>query len=281
MTPHQDSVCQVLIERIPPGWIYVGERQPYIINVIDNVLVALFALNGDVLAPFRAHDTYHMIYIAHYHRLTWKLRRQRALPRLRNENDLSATFPTDPDVESARDDKHETPVLDPKQHEKLRYHQTKFSKSHSFYKPHETLTHTAFPLRLLIAVVVLLDLHSCFQIALGACTWGISYHVRPEALTAVILSLSITCNVAAGITISVGDRMTRKKEVIQRLSRQALTEEAMRKVKPESAPSNLKNKKEVDRDRPIEKLDKVQSEHGSKKTEHERPKSEHTTAKPS
>jgi Protein of unknown function (DUF2985) len=271
----------VLIERIPTGWIYVGERQPYIINIIDNVLVALFALNGDVLAPFRAHDTYHMIYIAHYHRLTWKLRRQRALPKLRNENDLPATFPTDPDVESARDDKHETPVLDPVQQEKLRYHQTKFSKSHSFYKPHETLTHAAFPLRLLIAVVVLLDLHSCFQIALGACTWGISYHVRPEALTAVILSLSITCNVAAGITISVGDRMTRKKEVIKRLSRQALTEEAMRKVKPDSAPGNLKNKKEVDRDRPIEKLDKVQSEHGSQKTEHERPKSEHTTAKPS
>ena len=32
------------------GWIYVGDRQHYIINVIDNVLVALFAIMGDGLA---------------------------------------------------------------------------------------------------------------------------------------------------------------------------------------------------------------------------------------
>jgi hypothetical protein len=48
------------------GWIYVGERQLYVINVIDYVLVALFAVVGDGLAPFRAIDTYHMIYVAHY-----------------------------------------------------------------------------------------------------------------------------------------------------------------------------------------------------------------------
>lgn len=48
------------------GWIYVGEKQLYIINVIDYVLVALFAIVGDGLAPFRAVDTYHMIFVAHY-----------------------------------------------------------------------------------------------------------------------------------------------------------------------------------------------------------------------
>jgi hypothetical protein len=48
------------------GWIYVGEKQSYTINVIDNVLVALFAIIGDGMAPFRAVDTYHMIFIAHY-----------------------------------------------------------------------------------------------------------------------------------------------------------------------------------------------------------------------
>lgn len=49
------------------GWIYVGpEKQSYTINVIDNVLVALFAIVGDGLAPFRAVDTYHMIFIVHY-----------------------------------------------------------------------------------------------------------------------------------------------------------------------------------------------------------------------
>ncbi len=48
------------------GWIYVGNKQLYVINVIDYVLVALFAIVGDGLAPFRAIDTYHMIYVAHY-----------------------------------------------------------------------------------------------------------------------------------------------------------------------------------------------------------------------
>lgn len=231
------------------GWIYVGERQPYIIHVIDSVLVALFALNGDVLAPFRARDTYHMVYIAHYHRFTCRLRRERALPKLQDENDLPHNFSRVRDAETAPDDKKETPVLSPKQQGKLKYHQNKFSKSHSFYKPHETLTHRAFPLRLLVAIVVLLDFHSCFQIALGACTWGIDYHVRPEALTPVILCLSLSCNITAGILISVGDRMTRKKEVIERLSRQALTEEAMLKVKPDLAEHNLRNKKEDDPDK--------------------------------
>lgn len=48
------------------GWIEVGEKQLYVINIIDYTLVALFAIVGDGLAPFRAVDTYHMIYIAHY-----------------------------------------------------------------------------------------------------------------------------------------------------------------------------------------------------------------------
>lgn len=48
------------------GWISIGSKQNYLINIIDYTLVALFAIMGDGLAPFRAVDTYHMIYIAHY-----------------------------------------------------------------------------------------------------------------------------------------------------------------------------------------------------------------------
>ncbi|KAK3062641.1 hypothetical protein LTR53_019271, partial [Teratosphaeriaceae sp. CCFEE 6253] len=70
------------------GWIYVGNEQDYFINVIDNVLVALFALMGDGLAPFRIVDTYHMCFIAHYHHLTWRLRREKKLPDLVDHNDL-------------------------------------------------------------------------------------------------------------------------------------------------------------------------------------------------
>ena len=48
------------------GWIYVGERQEEMINIIDLVLVGLFAIVGDGMAPFRAVDTYHMIFVAYY-----------------------------------------------------------------------------------------------------------------------------------------------------------------------------------------------------------------------
>ena len=222
------------------GWINVGGRQNYLTNVIDNVLVALFALVGDVLAPFRCVDTYHLIYIAHYHHLTWRLRKEAALPQLNDENDLPAKPAEDADLEAAdEEEKWEFSILTPKQQQKLIHHQTKFSKSHTYYRPHETETHHAFPLRLLVAVVVLLDFHSIFQIALGSCTWSISYHVRPQALTATILSCSICCNIAAGITISVGDRMTRKKDVVKKMFRQALTEDAIKMVEKHKHQSEM------------------------------------------
>ncbi|KAL2803360.1 hypothetical protein BJX63DRAFT_425337 [Aspergillus granulosus] len=225
------------------GWINVGGRQLEIINYIDYVLVALFAIMGDGLAPFRAIDTYHMIFIARYTFLTWKIREKRHLPDLKDKNDLpdrrenemdleAANLPPKEKEEEAKDDdeEHEFSVLTRLQQQKLQHHQNKFAKSHTFYKPHETFTHHAFPLRLLIAIVVLLDFHSIFQIALGACTWGIDHHKRPFALTTVILCCSLTCNITGGILISVGDHRTRKKEIVERLFRQKLTSEAMKKI---------------------------------------------------
>lgn len=61
------------------GWISVGEKQLYVINIIDFTLVALFAIVGDGLAPFRAVDTYHMLFIAHY---------RESAPPLRHPNPL-------------------------------------------------------------------------------------------------------------------------------------------------------------------------------------------------
>lgn len=216
------------------GWIYVGGRQDYIINVIDLTLVALFALIGDGLAPFRAVDTYHMCFIAHYHHTTWRLRREKQLPELVDHNDLPdrRRSATEADIEDAIDKEEmaEFSVLSQRQQKRLQYHQAKFNKSHTFYKPHETATHHAFPLRHMVAAVVLLDCHSFLQMALGTCTWSINYHVRPQALTATILSCSIACNIAAGIVISIGDHKTRKKDVLERIFRQGLTEQALRQM---------------------------------------------------
>ncbi|KIY01813.1 uncharacterized protein Z520_01951 [Fonsecaea multimorphosa CBS 102226] len=249
------------------GWINVGGKQLYIINVIDNVLVALFAIVGDGLAPFRAVDTYHMIFIARYHHVTWSTRKKRNMPELKNHNDLPTQMPPPvvPKAKSRRRDRilnkavanrdrvlnkaaaklhlrkrfgakegleepGEYSVLTHKQQRLLDYHGAKFNKSHTFYKPHETETHHAFPLRLLVAIVILLDCHSLLQIALGTVTWSISYRQRPFALTTVILCCSITCNATAGLLIWIGDRKTRKNDVLERINRQELTQEAMEKM---------------------------------------------------
>ncbi len=198
-------------------------------------MVALFAIVGDGLAPFRAVDTYHMIFIAHYHHFTWSRRKKAKLPELDDHNDLPTenapvTEPRPVDPEDP-EKQWEFTILTEKQQKKLEHHQEKFCKSHSFYKPHETETHHAFPLRLLVAIVVLLDCHSCLQISLGATTWGIYYKHRNPAITTVILIVSITCNATAGLLIWIGDKRTRKTDVLERMNRQELTEEAIEKVK--------------------------------------------------
>lgn len=164
------------------------------------------------------------------------------LPALTDNNDLPSanapiSLPRTVDPEDP-EKQWEFTVLTPKQQEKLEHHQAKFCKSHSFYKPHETETHHAFPLRFLVAIVVLLDCHSLLQISLGACTWGIYYKVRPFALTTVILCFSITCNATAGLLIWLGDKRTRKNDVVERMNRQELTEEAIRHVEKKKEKGN-------------------------------------------
>ncbi|KAK7991685.1 hypothetical protein PG996_013297 [Apiospora saccharicola] len=241
------------------GWVYLGdeERRDYIIDVIDNVLVALFAVVGDGMIPWRLVDTYHMCFIARYYHLTWKLRNKMHVPELKDHNDL----PAEPviahrteqeDIEAQRqthlEKNEEHSVLSPTQQATLEHHQACFSKSHTFYKPHETETHFAFPLRLLVAIVVLLDCHSCFQLALGLSTWLTDYHTRPAALTATILCCSIAVNITAGVLISVGDRRTRKKDVVERMFRQELTQEAIRRIE------SRKEREEEERNR-LENID--------------------------
>jgi hypothetical protein len=190
-------------------------------------------------------------------RKTWKLRKKLLLPKLRDHNDLP-TNDNQPerDVEAEGHQHHDEffPVLSEKQQARLVHHQTKLAKSHTFYKPHETETHHAFPLRLLVTIVLLLDLHSCLQISLGACTWGIPYEVRSSALTTTILCCSITTNIVAGVIISIGDRRTRKRDVLERLLKQDLTGEVMKKMRK-------KKKKEAQKDE-----SKRESEDGGTKT---------------
>ncbi|KAK0614668.1 hypothetical protein B0T14DRAFT_487014 [Immersiella caudata] len=236
------------------GWIYVGDRQLYAIDVIDYVLVALFNLVGLGLAPWRAVDTWHMAYVAHYHRKTWKLRKKLLLPKLKDHNDLptadtngqSSDLEAGPQRQVEKDEFY--PVLSDKEQETLLRHQAALAKSHTFYKPHETQTHHAFPLRLLVAIVLLLDLHSCLQLALGICTYGKSYEERSAAATTSILCFSLTTNALAGLLISLGDRRTRKKDVLERLLKQDLTAEMMEKIKRDKQKEEMEAQKGEDGD---------------------------------
>lgn len=239
------------------GWIYVGskERQDYTIFVIDSVLVALFAIMGDGLIPWRTVDTYRMIHIVHYSRIMKKAREEAGMDTENIGAISSNTDQDDPELERAvspaeidaraeraksktKDDDVEELIdypelfpLTPKQQKKFLHHRDKFANSHSFYKPEETFTHFPFPLSYLMAIVILLDCHSCLQVSLGVCTWAINYHHRHPAITTTILCVSITCNITAGLVITAGDRKTRKKDVIKLLDRQALTQHAIKKVK--------------------------------------------------
>ncbi|KAI9155562.1 hypothetical protein HJFPF1_08147 [Paramyrothecium foliicola] len=273
------------------GWIYVGEKQVYVIHIIDSVLVALFAIMGDGLAPFRAIDTYHMWYVARYSRMIKRAKagippRARLQKRMPSEvrEMLNASAQTDrmhmagPNSRETSDSNGQiltngeqiddqnldledgkltdlelaTTYLTPKQAKSFAHHQKKLAKSHSFYKPKETFTHHAFPLKYLIAIVILLDCHSCLQISLGATTWGIDYRTRPIAITTVILCVSITCNITAGLLISIGDRKTRKKDVMELLNRQELTSDAIKLVqeqreKDDESPDSKDKEKEKEK----------------------------------
>lgn len=164
-------------------------------------------------------------------------------------------------------------VLNDEEQALLVKHQTALAKSHSelfssfsiasihgyltnhyslyiaYYRPHETFTHHAFPLSFLIAIIVLCDCHSCFQLALGSATWSISYHHwYKKILTTIVLCFSLSCNISGGICIAVGSRLSRKKEVVEALLRQAITEEA------------LKRKEDAERYRAEKKLRKEKEE---------------------
>ncbi|KAF9772234.1 hypothetical protein IL306_010074 [Fusarium sp. DS 682] len=277
------------------GWIYVGEKQVYAIHVIDSVLVALFAVMGDGLAPFRAVDTYHMFFIWRFSRLIKRaeqgkkprnrLQKKRVPPGVStdpaeshltghqarvlldaqgynperdgtvctgdNQPQPKPESPETVDLEGAKSNSPDSdmPALTFAQFKSLQHHQKKMAKSHSFYKPHETFTHFAFPQRYLIAIVILLDCHSCLQISLGACTWGIDYHTRPFALTTVILCVSITCNITAGLLISIGDKKTRKKDVWELLDRQELTQDAIAHMEKKKKEEEKEKERERERER--------------------------------
>lgn len=235
------------------GWIYVGDEQSVVIGTINIVLVTLFSLVGIGLMPWRAVDTYHMIHIVRLERLARKKLTAASAQTTNGPNRVATESTRRMVVETADGSGGQTAVdleagpnpenagtdiasaLTSLQRASLEHHQACFAKSHTFYKPHDSETHYAFPARLLIAIVILLDGNSAFQLALALCTWSIRYRYRPMALTVSLLCCAMACNISAGVLISIGDKRTRKKDAVERMWRQELTREAIRRKEKKKA----------------------------------------------
>lgn len=247
------------------GWVSLGneDEQSAVVGWTNVGLVTLCCLVGICLAPWRAVDTYHLIYIVRWDRFAMK--QLRAVAGSTNDQDASGDVETGSDHKINSDEDLTLSVLSSQQRASLEYHQACFAKSHTFYKPRESETHQAFPLRLLIAIVILLDSNSILQLTLALCAWIIPNHARSLALTISLLCCGMGCNIAGGILISIGDKRTRKKEAVERMWRQQLTAEAIRRTEAKRAKAERKKQKKLEtedeeRKRRLQHLGRIREE---------------------
>jgi hypothetical protein len=120
-------------------WIKLGNTttQDFWVEVCEQILNGLFCVTGIGLIPWRLIDTYRMIKIWYYKHRTRKLRKKAGLPELYDSDDLP-----DPIF-----DPNYVHVLTDEQEYELHHEQKKFMKSQTWYRPHGTETHRAFPIK--------------------------------------------------------------------------------------------------------------------------------------
>ncbi|QRV72413.1 hypothetical protein RhiJN_00427 [Ceratobasidium sp. AG-Ba] len=192
------------------------DRQGFWVEVSSQIENALFTLTGVGLIPWRVIDTYRIAKIWHYRQVTRRLRRNAGLPALIDGNDL-------PDPIYNPNYVH---VLSEKQQNDLHYQQQKFMSNQTWYRPHETDTHKAFPIKTALFICLFIDFNSVFQVMLCACMWSMNRFQRPAWTTGTLIPASFLCGIAAGVLIWRGGNQTKKvKEVEQRL-REALDMES-------------------------------------------------------
>ncbi|KAF8313500.1 uncharacterized protein EI90DRAFT_3136662 [Cantharellus anzutake] len=205
------------------------QHQKFWIELSSQIENALFTLTGIGLLPWRVVDTYLILKIWHYKRLDAKLRRQQSLPPLENEDDLP-----DPDL-----DPNFRHVLTESQQRDLRRQQKRFQKSQTWYRPHATDTHRAFPITTALWICLLVDGNSFFQCFLCGCMWGLNRYNRPAWTTGLLIPASFLCAIAAGIIIAKGGSKTKKTAEVHARLLDALQEAQKRPLVVE--PADLKD----------------------------------------
>lgn len=189
------------------GWIPTSSKhaQDVWVEISSQVTNGLFTLTGVGLIPWRAVDTYRMSRIW---TLRSRVRRRRArlgLPPVRDWNDLPdpATVPG------------YVNVLSDGEQAELEHQQAAFAASQTWYRPHASATHTAFPMAWALWNTILMDANSFFQCLLCGCMWGMDYHERPPWTTGTLIPLSFLCGIGAAVLIWQGGVRTKKTAEVQ------------------------------------------------------------------
>ncbi|BEI84861.1 hypothetical protein CcaverHIS002_0502620 [Cutaneotrichosporon cavernicola] len=196
------------------GWIPTSSRntQDIWIEISSQVVNGLFTVTGVGLIPWRAIDTYRMSVIWTLRKRFQRRCKKLGLPPVQDPDDLPDPT-TLPGYEN---------VLTKEEHDRLVDQQTKFAKSQTWYRPHATATHRAFPMSLALWNTILMDGNSFFQCLLCGCMWGMNRHKRPPWTTGSLIPLSFLCGIGAAVLIWQGGKRTKKTAVVEDKLRKAL-----------------------------------------------------------
>ncbi|KAH9966070.1 hypothetical protein BC827DRAFT_1181854 [Russula dissimulans] len=192
------------------------------VEICAQILNGLFCLTGIGLIPWRVVDTYRICKIWSYKRRTRKLRKKAGLPELYDNDDLP-----DPIY-----DPNYVHVLTDEQQYELHHQQKKFMKSQTWYRPHGTETHRAFPIATAVCICLLNDGNSVFQCALAACMWSMNRVQRPAWTTASFIVLAFGCGILSGIYIWRGGKKTKRTGRVEERLRRALEMDASQHALP-------------------------------------------------
>jgi len=192
--------------------LHNSDTQGFWVEVSSQVENALFTVTGIGFIPWRIIDTYRILKIWRYKRLTRNLRKKAGLPLLLDEDDL-------PDP---RYDPNYVHVLTDEQQVELHLLQVQFQKSQTWYRAHGTATHKAFPINIALAVCLCIDGNSFFQCILCGCMWGLNRFERPAWTTGTLIPASFLCGIVASGLIWKGSHQIRRTEKIESMLIRAL-----------------------------------------------------------
>ncbi|KAG1755596.1 hypothetical protein EDB19DRAFT_1842996 [Suillus lakei] len=198
-------------------WINLhnANTQGFWVEVCSQVECGLFTITGIGLIPTRALDTYRICKIWYYKRKTTKLRDRAGLPQLFDVDDL-------PDPAYDPTFVH---VLTEWEQQDLHHQQVKFRESQTWYRPHGTVAHRAFPINTALWICLFIDGNSAFQVMLSGCMWSMNRFERPAWTTGTLIPASFLCGIISAILIWRGGQLTRRTEKIENTLRTALATE--------------------------------------------------------